>query len=165
MTALLWRLADMLALAAGAILFAIVAVTSTNVGAFLLDRLARPLGGSVAGLPGYEDFVQLAVSAAALMVFPWCQAQRGHVAVDLVVARAPRALQRGLDRAWLVLTAAVALFLAWWMGLGLLEAQADGRITSVLGWPVWPFYMPGIAAMLLCAAIALAQIGAAPGHE
>lgn len=157
--ALLWRLADLMALAAGALLFAIVAVTTTNVAAFALDRIARLSGGTVGGLPGYEDFVQLAVSGAALMILPCCQARRGHVAVDLFLARAPRALQRGIDRAWLLLTAAVALFLGYWMVLGMIEARGDGMLTSVLGWPVWPFYLPGIAAMPLWAAIALAQIG------
>ena len=74
-------------------------------------------------------------------------------------------MQRTIDRVWLVLTAAVALFLGWWMAYGLIEARADGMLTSVLGWPVWPFYLPGIAAMALWAAIALAQIRGAPPDD
>ena len=68
------------ALLGGAILLAIVLVTVANVGAFTLDRLARPFGERVAGLPGYEDFVRLAVSCAGLMLFPYCQLRRGHIA-------------------------------------------------------------------------------------
>jgi hypothetical protein len=28
----------------------------------------------------------------------------------------------------------------------------------VLGWPVWPFYLPGIASLVLWAAVALADL-------
>jgi hypothetical protein len=72
MRGLLERIAVGLALLGGLILFAIVLVTVTNVAAFGLDRLARIFGHSVSGLPGYEDFVRLAVSSAVLMLFPYC---------------------------------------------------------------------------------------------
>lgn len=67
MTVALRRLAEWFALAGGLILLLIVAVTTTNTSAFILDRMAGLLGSNVAGLPGYEDFVQLAISGAALM--------------------------------------------------------------------------------------------------
>ena len=77
------KLAAAWALIGGLVLLAIVLVTTANAGAFTLDRLARVFGGTVSGLPGYEDFVRLAISAAALMLLPYCQLRRGHVAVDL----------------------------------------------------------------------------------
>ncbi len=158
MNAFLWRTADLFAVLGGVILLAIVAVTTTNTGAFILDRIAGLAGADVSGLPGYEDFVQLAISGAALMFFPFCQANRGHVSVDLFIDRMPRVVQRLVDRLWLGLTCAVAVFLAYWMVFGMLEARSDQVVTTVLGWSVWPFYAPGIASMLLWAAIALAQI-------
>ena len=158
MTAALRRLADIFAIAGGVILLVIVAVTTTNAAAFILDRIAGLFGADIAGLPGYEDFVQLAISGAALMFFPYCQAQRGHVAVELFMDRLPQVLQRGFDKLWLVLTAAIALFLAYWMVYGLLEARSDTLVTSVLGWPTWPFYIPGLASMILWALIALSQL-------
>ena len=158
MNAILWRTADLFALLAGLALFVIVAVTTTNTGAFILDRIAGAFGADVTGLPGYEDFVQLAISGIALMFFPFCQANRGHVSVDLLMDRLPQAVQQNVDRVWLVLTAGVALFLAYWMVLGLLEARDDVAVTSVLGWPVWPFYLPGIVSMGLWGLVALAQI-------
>ncbi|MEO3416684.1 TRAP transporter small permease [Roseovarius sp. CAU 1744] len=158
MTVVLRRLADIFALLGGAILLLIVAVTTTNTTAFILDRIAGMFGANISGLPGYEDFVQLAISCAALMFFPYCQAHRGHVAVELFVDRLPLIVQRGFDKIWLVLTAAVALFLAYWMVFGLLEARSDTVVTSVLGWPTWPFYIPGLASMLLWALIAASQV-------
>jgi TRAP-type C4-dicarboxylate transport system permease small subunit len=155
------RIVEGWARAGGLLLLAIVLVTSANVAAFALDKLARLWGGTVAGLPGYEDFVSLAVSVAALSFLPYCQHRRGHVAVDLFVAGAPPGLRRALDCLWLGLSIAAALFLAWWMWLGLAEVRSDATISPVLGWPVWPFYVPGVVSLLLWAAVCAAQIAGA----
>ena len=148
------RLAAAWAIAGGLVLLAIVLVTTANAGAFALDRLARVFGATVSGLPGYEDFVRLAVSAAALMLLPYCQLRRGHVAVDLFAKGLPPRVRRGLDAAIAAMMAALAAFLAFWMAIGLLETRADGALSRVLGWPEWPFYLPGIASLLLWAAVA-----------
>ncbi len=132
-------------------------MTVTNAGAFLADRIARAFGGTVAGLPGYEDFVRLAVSSAALMLIPYCQQRRGHIAVDLLVTRMPKRVRRLLDRMSLAAMAAAALFLAYWMVYGMIETRADHALSRVLGWPEWPFYLPGIVSLLLWAAIAAVQ--------
>ena len=150
------------ALAGGLLLLLITAVTSLNVGAFILDRVAAAWGADIEGLPGYEDFVRLAISSVALMFFPYCQLKRGHVAVDLFVSALPAAAQRRLDRIWLVLTALAALFLGYWMILGLVESRADGVTSSILGWPEWPFYAPGVVSLALWAAVAAAQTTSPP---
>lgn len=161
MRRLLHRLAAAWAIAGGIVLLVIVAVTMTNVTAFALDRVARLFGAHVAGLPGYEDFVRLCVSAAVLMLLPWCQARRGHVAVDIFAdTLMPAAVQRALDALWQSLMAALALFLAWQMALGMVETRDDGALSRVLGWEVWPFYLPGIVSLVLWGAICLADLGA-----
>lgn len=152
------RIAAWWALLGGAILLAIVLVTVANAGAFMLDRVARMFGGTVSGLPGYEDFVRLAISAAALMLLPYCQVQRGHVAVDLFAKMMPPAVRRGLAVLSTLATAALAAFLAYWMALGLLETRADGALSRVIGWPEWPFYAPGVLSLLLWALVAASQI-------
>ncbi len=157
MRALVEKLAVALALIGGLVLLAIVLVTTANAGAFTLDRLARVFGGTVSGLPGYEDFVRLAVSAAALMLLPYCQLRRGHVAVDLFVKWLPPRIRRGFDIAIAFAMAGLAAFLAFWMTVGLLETRADGALSRVLGWPEWPFYLPGIASLLLWAVVAALQ--------
>jgi TRAP-type C4-dicarboxylate transport system permease small subunit len=161
MSAAVRRVAEWWAVAGGLVLLAIVLVTAANAGAFALDRLARLRGGTVAGLPGYEDFVRLAISGAALMFLPYAQARRGHVVVDIFVASLPHGFRLLLDRLWLLATAGIALFLAWWMWFGMVRARTDALVTGVLGWPDWPFYLPGIASLLLWAAVALAQIAEA----
>ncbi len=146
------------AILGGVLLLAIVGVTVVNVGAFALDRAARIWGGEVGGLPGYEDFVRLAVAAAIPMFFPYCQVRRGHLAVDLFLKNSPLALRRGIDRFSLLLMAALAVFLAYWMTLGMLETRDDGALSRVLGWQEWPFYITGILSLVLWALVALTQV-------
>lgn len=157
MQVLVQRLVTWWALVAGAVLLLVVLVTTVNVAAFSLDKVARLFGANVAGLPGYEDFVDLAVGAAALMLMPYCQLRRGHVAVDLFVNMAPRAVQKALDTASLAAISALSLFLAYWMMAGLQETRDDGALSPVLGWPMWPFYIPGVASLLLWSAVAAIQ--------
>lgn len=156
--ALIRRLAEIWAIAGGLVLLAIVVVTTANAGAFAFDKLARAWGRSIPGLPGYEDFVRLAIGCAALMFLPLAQARRGHVAVDIFVEYLPASLRRQLDRLWLIFGIMTALFLAWWMWFGMLRARSDALVTGVLGWPDWPFYLPGIASLVLWAAVAATQI-------
>jgi len=158
------RLATGWALAGGVLVIAIMLVTSVNVGAFALDRMARLFEANVSALPGYEDFVRLAVSCAAMMFLPYCQHRRGHVAVDLFVSRLPASVRRGLDRLWLVTIVLLAMFLAYWMTLGLIETRDDRALSPVLSWPEWPFYIPGILSLLLWALIAGMQVFESDDH-
>lgn len=146
------------ALLGGVMLIAIVLVTTVNVGAFTLDRMARLVGSNVSGLPGYEDFVRLAISAAALTFFPYCQLRHGHVNVDLFARQFPLSVQRALNILWLLTTALVALGLAWYMFHGMQETRGDNAVTPVLGWAEWPFYIPGIVSLVLWAMVAVSQI-------
>jgi len=158
-------IAEVWALLGGVLLLAIMAITSVNVAGFGLDRIARLAGGSVTGLPGYEDFVTLAVGCAALMFLPLCQARRSHVTVDLATGLLPRAVRRWLDRLWLAAIVCLAVFLCYSMSLGSLETRSDNVLSPILGWPVWPFYGPGIVSLALWAWVGLAQLLDAPGDD
>jgi len=159
------RLATAWALAAGCLLLVITLVTAWNAVAFMLDRLAAPLVGSVPGLPGFEDFVRLVISCAALMVLPYGQLRQGHVAVDVFVTRFPVGVRSALARLSLLGTTAAAVFLGYWMILGMLETRADGATSRILGWPEWPFYLPGILSMGLWAVVAMRQMRSVGGDS
>ena len=151
------RIAVWWAIAGGLCILAIVLVTTTNVVLFGLDRLARPFGSSVSGLPGYEDFVSLAVSCAALMFLPVCQLKRGHVAVDLFTERLSPRWRDALDRLWSAVSCLAALFLAFWMAVGMDQVRADNASSPVIGWPIWLFYLPGILSLALWGLVAARQ--------
>lgn len=156
-------LADALALYGGLMLLVIVAMTVVNAAGFGLDAVARTWGGAVPGLSGYEEIVALLVGGAALSFLPWCQMQGGHVVVDLFTQRLPRPVIRAIDRLTHGLTAGLALFLGSRMIAGMLEARADGVVSSVHSWPEWPFWVPGVIATLTwsltAAVLALAPAG------
>ncbi len=54
--------------------------------------------------------------------------------------------------------ACLSVFLAYWMILGMLETRADHALSRVLGWPEWPFYLPGVVSMLLWSTVAALQL-------
>ncbi|SDE26844.1 TRAP transporter small permease subunit [Rhodospira trueperi] len=162
---LLRPLAIALALYGGLVLLVVTALTMVNVTGVALDALVRPLGGSVPGLAGYEEVVALLIGGGALAFLPYCQLRYGHVAVDLFTLRAPRAFNAALDRLSLALTALLALFLGGSMIVGMAEARADGVISSVRAWPEWPFWLPGIVALLAWSATAAVMAAAPPGPE
>lgn len=143
----------------GWLIILIMLVMSINVTAFGLDRIARNFGVNVSGLSGYEDFVRLTISCAALMFLPYCQLNRGHVVVDIFANMFPKFIDLFLQRVWLLCMTCLALFLGYWMTLGLIETANDNALSPVLGWPEWPFYIPGIISLFLWAAISLSQIG------
>lgn len=142
------------ALLGGVGLLLIVAATAFNIGAFAADMIARRLGASVTAFPGYEDFVRLTVSAAVLMLFPYCQLRRGHVSVDLLVERMPQPVRRAIDVISLIGMTLLVLFLLYWMAIGMAETRADRAVSRVLGWPEWPFYLPGLISLALWALVA-----------
>ena len=154
----LYKAASWLAVAGGMLALLISIVTIINVTAFGLDKIARLFDANVPAIIGYEDFVSMIVSSAALMFFPYCQAHRGHVAVDVFIKMFPDWFARVVDTLSSVLMTALALFLGYMMVNGLIEVRSDNTLSAILGWPIWPFYVPGIIAMFLWAAIAGNQI-------
>jgi TRAP-type C4-dicarboxylate transport system permease small subunit len=151
---ILERVVSWWALLGGVGLLLIVGATAFNVGAFAADMVAQRFGGSIAAFPGYEDFVRLMVSAAVLMLFPYCQLRRGHVAVDLFVERMSQRVQRAIDAISLIGMTVLVVFLFYWMVIGMVETRADHAVSRVLGWPEWPFYIPGLISLALWALVA-----------
>ncbi len=160
---LLERLVSIWALLGGVILLVITVVTTLNVGANLVGRLSDALGGGhIEGLPGYEDFVRLVISCAALMFFPYCQMRRGHVAVTIFTDKMPLPVRRVIARIWPACIALLAVFLGYWMIEGMLETRADRAATAILGWTIWPFYIPGLISLALWAVVAAQQAVSEP---
>mgnify|MGYP003115197256 FL=1 len=146
------------AVAGGFLALLIAVVTMVNVTAFGLDKLARLFDANVPAIIGYEDFVSMIVSSAALMFFPYCQSRHGHVAVDVFIKMFPTWFARVVDTASGICMTLLALFLAYMMVHGLIEVRSDNTLSAILGWQIWPFYLPGIASMFLWALIAGNQV-------
>ena len=83
-------LARGLALLGGVVLAGVAAMTVVSV-------IGRALVGYGLGpVPGDFELVQIGCAIAVFSFMPWCQLNRGHVTVDLLVERLPLRMQRGL---------------------------------------------------------------------
>lgn len=143
------------ALSGGALLLLIVVATAINAAGFSANVLARMWGGSVAGLAGYEDGVQMLVGVAALAMFPYAQLHRAHATVDVFMRAAPRWMNRLFGFLSAVLVACLALWMATMLAQGTWQVRADRVETPVLGWPVWVFMPTAVFSCVLWACAAL----------
>lgn len=150
------------ALLGGFALMLAVLVTVINALGFSANVIVRNFGFNVSGLPGYEDMVTLFVGFAALTMMPYCQLHGGHIAVDVFIKSAPRAIQWFSHVFSTLLMAGIALFFAYMLSQGVEEARSDGTVTSVLGWPVWAFMLPGVFSCLLWFAACLSNLSDLP---
>ena len=133
----------------------VVLITVLNAAGFIANSAARFTGGNVPGLPGYEDAVSLLIGNAALLMLPYCQLARGHVSVDLFTDWMSTSLLSGLTRLTDFMMSICAAFLSVMLAKGMITYLSDGALTPVLGWPIWPFLVPGIFATALWALVAL----------
>ncbi|MEM1362663.1 MAG: TRAP transporter small permease [Pseudomonadota bacterium] len=152
---LLTKLINGWALFGGALLLLIVAATAINALGFTANTIARSWGGTVSGLPGYEDAVTMLIGVAGLAMFPYAQLHHAHAAVDVFMQKAPAAMNQGISILSALLVAGVAFYMAVMLVYGTLETRSDNVETTVLGWPVWIF-MP--TAVLSCVLWALAAL-------
>lgn len=153
----LTRASEFLTFVGGSLLFIIVAVTSVNAIGFALDKIARLWGGSVAGIPGYEDIVTLLIAPAAMLFLPYCQLKKGHIFVEFFTSRLSWRTRRAMDRLWTLGMGLLASFLLYWLPFGMLESRSDNAVSRVLGWAEWPFFIPGFFALALWAMISFSQ--------
>jgi TRAP-type C4-dicarboxylate transport system permease small subunit len=146
------------ALLGGALLLMIVVATAINAAGFTANAVARSWGGSVPGLPGYEDGVTMLIGVAALAMFPYCQLHRGHAAVDIFMQKAPDWANRAVEVLSACLMAAVAMTMAFMLIQGTLEVRGDNVETAVLGWPVWIFMPPAVVSCVLWSMAAIVPL-------
>jgi TRAP-type C4-dicarboxylate transport system permease small subunit len=157
---MLERLARICALLAGALIAFIVVLTCLSI-------LGRETVGRT--LTGDFELVALATGAAVGLFMPLCQLHRGNIVVDFFTAKAPRRVNRALDRAGAFLLALCCGLLAWRAALGGLSSWNSNNSTMLLGVPEWIAYAPMVPGFGLTAVIGLKQalfgFGDQPDHH
>lgn len=138
----------------GLCILAVAGLMSLNALFLGLDRGLGRFGPGVSGIYGTEEIVSLLASVAVLAFFPLCHLRNGHIAVGILVDFAPARFRRANAVLVHLLACAAALFLGWWLALGMVEVFQDHAVTSLLGFPQWPFYLPGVISMALWALVA-----------
>ena len=157
---MLERLARICALLAGALIAFIVFLTCLSI-------LGRETVGRT--LTGDFELVALATGAAVGLFMPACQLHRGNIVVDFFTAKAPRRVNRALDRVGAFLLALCCGLLAWRAALGGLSSWNSHNSTMLLGVPEWIAYAPMVPGFGLTAVIGLKQaifgFGNQPDHH
>jgi len=121
-------------------------------GGFLLTILATLVVASILGraldgvglgpITGDYELVEMGSAIAVFAFLPWCQLKRGHVSVDIVIARMPLRVQAVFGLIGDVLLTVVSFVIAWrlWSGFGeKLPFFPDGLRTA-LGMGYRPFF-------------------------
>ncbi len=108
--------------------------------------LARPV-------PGDFEIVAMWTAVGIFLFLPWCQLQRGHIKLDLLMGLLPKGVNRVLNVTGSVIFAMIAFLCAVRMSVGLVEVIHDNDVTVILGWPLWiayPFGVFGFALFAFC---------------
>jgi TRAP-type C4-dicarboxylate transport system permease small subunit len=135
-----------LAIAGGAILTALAALTTASIlGRWLF---AQPVFGDV-------ELVQVGCAMMIALSLPYCQLQRAHIVVDFFTTRASRRTRRLLDALGSLLLGAICVVLGWRAGVGVLDMKEAGETTMVLGFPSWMTYLVMVPGMTLSGIVAL----------
>lgn len=149
-------LARVTALAGGAVLLGLVAMTCVSI----IGRAGLTLSG-IYDLPqvfsrlrpvrGDYEMIELGSAIAIFAFLPWCQLAGAHARVDLLQGRLPHWLDQGLTALWDWAMAAVMIVIAWRLWLGMIAKRSYGETTFLLQFPVWYAY----AACFACAVVAV----------
>ena len=145
---MLERLARLCALLAGALIAFMVVLTCGSIAG--RETVGRTITGDF-------ELVGLATGAAVGLFMPLCQLHRGNIVVDFFTAKAPKRVNRALDRVGALLLALCCGLLAWRAALGGLSSYNSHSSTMLLGVPEWFAYAPMVPGFALTAVIGLHQ--------
>lgn len=142
----LQRAARAFALAGGAVLLAVMAVTVTSV-----------VGRTLFNRPVLGDFELVEIgSAVAIFAFlPYCQLRGGNVVVDLFTRGAGAHARARLDAVHSLVYALIAALLTWRLTIGGTELRAWGETSMILAVPIWWAFVPIVASVMLLTLICI----------
>ncbi|MCL3880781.1 TRAP transporter small permease [Marivita sp. GX14005] len=171
-----------MALIGGAVLLALIALTSVSVLGRGLDtlaysgRLPQSLADGLIALgagpiTGDFELVEAGIAFAIFAFLPICQLQGGHATVDIFTSRLGAQAQAWLAALWEGLLSAAICLITWRLGAGMLDKLGNGETTFLLQFPVWWAYAASLAAAAVASVVAiwcvlarLAQAGAGQGN-
>ncbi len=133
-----------LALAGGAVLVALIALTCVSIA----GRALVPLDIGIGPIRGIYDITEIGMAAAAFAFLPWAQLRELHARVDLAQRAIPKRANLALDLLFNISMAFVAAVGTWRLYLGMLDKLSYGETTLIAQIPVWQ----GFAASLVGAA-------------
>lgn len=137
------------AIAGGSVLVAITAMTVVSITGRELNWLG------LAPVSGDYELVEAGTAFAIFAFLPWCQMKRGHVTVDLFLARFGPRVNAAVDAISNILMTAVAVLIAWRLWLGMLDKKAYQETTFILQFPLWWAYAAAMTGAVFFAVVCL----------
>ncbi|MCX7566714.1 TRAP transporter small permease [Sulfitobacter sp. F26169L] len=132
----------------------------TGFSQFLLD-----LG--VGEINGNYELLEAGVAFAIFSFLPVCQFYGAHASVDVFTSVLPKAINRWIVAFWEIVLTAVILLIVWRLYGGLERYYGNGETTIFLQFPVWWSYAfsfaAGVVACIVSVYCAFARIVEASG--
>ena len=130
-----------LAVAGGFLMLAVAATVTVNV-------LLRWLFNTA--VSGDIELAQIGTAVAVFAFLPLCQSRRGNIVVDSFTAGLPPRVRNGLDALWDIVYVAMALIIAWRLGVGAWDTIRSNTVSMMLGLPTgWAIAACSAMAVLL----------------
>ncbi len=140
------RIAQLMALAGGLVLTALVLLTCASV-----------MGRTLADSPITGDFelVEAGVAFAIFAFLPIAQFYSSHATVDIFTSALSRRMNRLIRAFWEVIFALVLILITWRLYAGMQAKLAYGETTFLLQFPIWWAYAASFAAALVASVTGL----------
>lgn len=151
---LVYVLARLVALAGGAVLVAMVAVTGVSIVGRMLLPLNGLIGTDFSPIQGDYEIVEAGMSFAIFAFLPWCHLTRGHAVVAIVTDRLPARYNAITEFFVDLLFLVIAVFIAWRHYVGLLDKLGYMETTFILRLPLWWWYAGGLVGAVTLIVIA-----------
>ena len=157
---------------AAAFLAAIAVIVLAQVSLNVVDWLSERLAGGPIGLliPSYADFAGYFLVAASFFALAHSFRRAALIRVNLILIRLPARARRAAELFCSGLAAAIAGYLAWYVGLLTYDAWRFGDVSpGLVPIPLWiprTVMTAGIAALLVACLDSLVEVlrGRTPGH-
>lgn len=144
-------IATALAVAGGAVLLVLIALTCVSI----VGRALAPLDIGIGSIRGIYDLTEIGMAAAIFAFLPWTQLNDAHARVDLLQPVIPGPINRLLDLVFNVAMFLAAVFGTWRLYLGMLDKRSFGETTLIAQIPLWQGYaaaLVGAAGFVIIAA-------------
>ena len=125
-----------LALAGGAVLLGIVALTCASIA----GRALLPLDMGFGPIRGIYDMTEIGMAAAIFAFLPWAQLREAHARVDLLEPVLPGAANGLLDLVFNIGMFVCAVVGTWRLYLGMTDKFSYGETTLIAEIPIWQGY-------------------------
>lgn len=166
---LIQRLAQTTALIGGAVLIALVVMTTLSIigrslnGVLHTDFFEIQLAAmsqflldlGVGEINGNYELLEAGVAFAIFCFLPICQFYGAHATVDVFTSALPARINRWIVAFWEVVLTAILLLIIWRLYGGLERYWSNGETTFFLQFPVWWSYAASFAAGIIACIVAL----------